>query len=140
MDVLKFYRIESSGPGLTKKHSLDVGFDLHSSQNVTLEPGKISKIPTNVKVVLPDGTYGRVSDRSSLASKGVSVHGGVIDPNYTGEIICILSSLQSYEIATGDKIAQLILEKACICPMEELTVSPNAVDARGDGGLGSTGK
>jgi dUTP pyrophosphatase len=140
MEKLFFYKIDQNGPGLTKVNKLDVGYDLHSTETVALSPGSIYKIRTNVKIRVPNGTYGRIAERSSLASKGIRIGGGVIDPNYTGEIICLISSMTGYVINKNDKIAQLILERVCVCDIEELSSPPASVDDRGTGGLGSTGK
>lgn len=140
MEKLLFFKIDKSGPGLTKVHKLDVAYDLHSSETTTLFPGRVTKVGTNVKIKVPEGTYGRVAGRSSLAFKGVSIEGGVIDPNYTGEIICLLSSVNKYQINKNDKIAQIILERVCICPCEEMSSPPLSIDERGENGLGSTGK
>ena len=48
--------------------------------------------------------------KSSLASKGLLTLGEVIDKNYTGEIIVIMTSLiKTIKIKKGQKIAQLIV-------------------------------
>jgi dUTPase len=140
MKKLLFYKIDKTGMGLTKTHPLDVAYDIHAKETTHITPGKVFKINTNVKIKIPTGTYARIAERSSLASKGISVGGGVIDPNYTGEIICLMSCLDEYTIVSGDKIAQLILEKALICPLEEITTPPSPIDNRGECGFGSTGK
>ena len=49
-------------------------------------------------------------DKSSLAAKGLLTLGGVIDHDYTGEIIVIMASLiEPIKIKKGQKIAQLIV-------------------------------
>ena len=54
--------------------------------------------------------YGSIRDKSSLASKGILKLGGVIDKDYTGEIIGIMTSLiKTIKIKKGQKIAQLIV-------------------------------
>ena len=53
-------------------------------------------------VSLPENTYGSIRDNSSLAAKGVLTLGGVIDSDYTGEIIVIMTSLmKSIKIKKG---------------------------------------
>ena len=42
---------------------------------------------------LPENSYGTITDKSSLAAKGILILGGVIDNDYTGEIIVIMTSL-----------------------------------------------
>ena len=59
---------------------------------------------------LLENTYGSIRDKSSLAAKGILALGGVIDSDYTGEIIVIITSLiKPIKIKKGQKIAQLIV-------------------------------
>ena len=59
---------------------------------------------------LPENSYGSIRDKSSLAVKGLLTLGGVIDSDYTGEIIVIMtSSIEPIKIKKGQKIAQLIV-------------------------------
>ena len=59
---------------------------------------------------LPENAYRSIRDNSSLAAKGVLTLGGVIDSDYTGEIIVIMTSLvEPIKIKKGQKIAQLIV-------------------------------
>ena len=59
---------------------------------------------------LPENSYGSIRDKSSLAAKGILTLGGVIDNDYTGEIIVIMTSLiEPIKIKKGQKIAQLIV-------------------------------
>ena len=59
---------------------------------------------------LPENSYGSIRDKSSLAAKGLLTLGGVIDNDYTGEIIVIMTSLiEPIKIKKGQKIAQLIV-------------------------------
>ena len=59
---------------------------------------------------LPENSYGSIRNKSSLAAKGLLTLGGVIDNDYTGEIIVIMTSLiEPIKIKKGQKIAQLIV-------------------------------
>ena len=59
---------------------------------------------------LPENSYGSIRDKSSLAAKGLLTLGGVIDNDYTGEIIVIIMFLiEPIKIKKGQKIAQLIV-------------------------------
>ena len=54
--------------------------------------------------------YGSIRDKSSLAAKELLTLGGVIDNDYTGEIIMIMTSLiESIKIKQGQKIPPLIV-------------------------------
>ena len=59
---------------------------------------------------LPENSYGSIRDKSSLAAKGILTLGGVIDNDYTGGIIVIMTSLiEPIKIKKGQKIAQLMV-------------------------------
>ena len=59
---------------------------------------------------LPENSYGSIRDKSSLAASRILTLGGVIDNDYTGEIIVVMTSLiESVKIKKGQKIAQLIV-------------------------------
>ena len=86
------------------------GLDLYSSIDVNIDINSIKKINTGMRVSLPRNSYGSIRDKSSLAAKGILISGGVIDNDYTGEIIVIRTSLiESIKIEKGQKIAQLIV-------------------------------
>ena len=59
---------------------------------------------------LPKNSDGSIRDKSSLAAKGILILGGVIDSDYTGKIIVIMTSLiKPTKIKKGQKIAPLII-------------------------------
>ena len=97
-------------------------------------------VKTGIAVCVPEGCYGRVAPRSSLALKnGIDILAGVIDEDYTGEVGVILFNLNSepFEVKKGDRIAQLICERIVYPQLEE--VDELASTERGAGGFGSTG-
>ncbi len=127
----------------TYAHPGDAGADLVATQAVRLEPGERSLIGTGVSIALPEGYAAFVVPRSGLAAKhGITVVNtpGTVDAGYRGEIKVTLlntDSKEAYDVAVGDRIAQLIVMpvvRARFEPVEEL---PDSV--RGDGGFGSTG-
>ena len=86
------------------------GLDLFSNIDVDININSIKKVNTGIRVSLPENTYESIRDKSSLAAKGILTLGGVIDSDYTGEIIVIMTSLmKSIKIKKGQKIAQLIV-------------------------------
>ena len=86
------------------------GLDLCSSIDANIEVGSINKINTGICISLPENSHGSIRDKSSLATKGLLTLGGVIDSDYTGEIIVIMTFLiEPIKIKKGQKIAQLIV-------------------------------
>ena len=121
------------------------GLDLAAciDEPVLLKPGEIQKIPTGIAIQIPVGYGGFVFPRSGLASKhGINMANcvGVIDSDYTGEVICAVQNngFAPYTIEPGERIAQLVIMPVAHC---ELTfVEELSETERGAGGFGSTGK
>ena len=94
----------------TRASKSSAGLDLYSSIDVNIEVGSIKKSKYWNLYISSRKFYGSIRDKSSLASKGLLTLGGVIDSDYTGEIIVIMTSLiESIKIKKGQKIAQLIV-------------------------------
>jgi dUTP pyrophosphatase len=136
-------RLDPDLPLPAYAHPGDAGADLVAARDVELAPGARALVPTGVAVALPDGYVGLVHPRSGLAARlGVTVLNapGTVDAGYRGEILVNLINhdpAATVEIARGDRIAQLVVqrvERAAFHAVEEL---PEAV--RGAGGHGSTG-
>ena len=93
----------------TRASKRSAGLDLYSSTVVNIDINSIKKINTGIRVSLPENSYGSIRDKSSLAAKGLLTL-GVIDNDYTGEFIVIMTSLiEPIKIKKGQKIAQLIV-------------------------------
>ena len=123
-----------------RKSELAAGYDLCSDEELTLPPGQRKTIDTNISIEVPPGHYGRVAPRSGLAVKqGINVMAGVIDADYRGKVgvVLINHSYEHFYVKVGDRIAQLILEKCSMFPVEEIT--EHTATERGAGGFGSTG-
>ena len=94
----------------TRASKRSAGLDLYSSIDVNIEVGSINKINTGICISLPENSYRSITDKSSLAAKGLLTLGGVIDNDYTGEIIVTMTSIiEPIKIKKGQKIAQLIV-------------------------------
>lgn len=121
------------------------GLDLKAAieEPLLLEKGKIYFVPTGIAISVPSADYGAfIFARSGLACKhGITLANsvGVIDSDYRGEIKCALINLgtEDFEIAPGDRIAQMVFMPVAQAELEEV----DDLDAteRGAGGFGSTG-
>ena len=94
----------------TRASKRSAGLDLYSNIDVNIDVGSTKKVNTGICISLPENSYESIKDKSSLASKGLLTLGGVIDSDYTGKIIVIMTSLiEPIKIKKGQKIAQLIV-------------------------------
>ena len=138
--ILK-YKLKDYGMPPTKAYDTDLGIDIYSPIDIKLsKDDDVKKIKTGVCFQFPNGYGGIIKDRSSLASKGVHILGGVIDEDYTGEIILCVKNFNNkpYEIKRGDRIAQMILIKTSHVILEKTNILEDT--ERGSNGFGSTGK
>ena len=71
----------------TQASKRSAGLHLYSSVDVNIEVGSINKINTGICISLPENSHGSIRDKSSLAAKGLLTLGGVIDNDYTEEIM-----------------------------------------------------
>ena len=106
----------------TRASKEPAGLDLYSSIDVDIEVGSIKKVNTGICISLPENSYGSIRDKSSLASKGLLTLGGVIDKDYMGEIIAIMTSLiEPIKIKKRQKIAQLIVSNIMYSEIKRLS-------------------
>lgn len=111
--MLKIIKLSNNTAAIRMPNRGDAGVDLASAYPYIIRPGCTVKVETDLSVIFPEGVYGRICGRSSLALQGILVGGGVIDPSYTGGIACILLNLgeDDFVINRGDRIAQIVCEK-----------------------------
>ena len=97
----------------TKAYPDDAGFDLYTPDKITIPRQNKSVVKLGIAAAPPPGCYLRIADRSSMAISGITVHGSVVDPSYTGEIAVILYNHNDFDkpFIRGHKIAQIIPEK-----------------------------
>jgi dUTP pyrophosphatase len=136
----------------------NVGFDVFSvNETDVLPPGRVTKVPLGLRlaenpeplivdrktVAVP---FLKIEGRSGLASKGIFPVGGIVDPNYRGEISVMLfnSTTSDYIFEQGDRVAQFVCYYT-LSNTEETKVRFWLTDSvtettRGDRGFGSSGK
>lgn len=146
--ILKVKRLVPEAILPTRGSKGAVGYDLYAAETVTLYSGRHATVGTGIAVAIPEGCYGRIAPRSGLAARyGIDVLGGVVDPDYRGEVKVVLANLSDgltdtrlyhfIDVHRGERIAQLIIER-CETPDVVETDDLDATE-RGAGGFGSTG-
>jgi dUTP pyrophosphatase len=142
--TLRFTRISAEARPPARAHDGDAGYDLHAAERATLGPGERASVGTGVAVEIPAGWAGLVLPRSGLAARhGIALVNapGLIDAGYRGELRVLLLNTdrdQAFDVAPGDRIAQLLLVRHEAPELEEVAALSDS--ARGDGGFGSTGR
>lgn len=141
---LEFTRLSAAASAPERAHDDDAGYDLRAAEAVAIGPGDRASVGTGVAVAIPADHAGLVLPRSGLALKhGISLVNapGLIDSGYRGELRVLLLNtdrLEPFEVAIGDRIAQLVVV-AHAAP-ELVEVEAHAETVRGGGGFGSTGR
>ncbi len=143
---MKIKVINRSGMALPRYETpYSAGMDVRAaiSDSIVLEPLSRALVPTGLYVELPAGWEMQVRPRSGLAVRhGVTVLNspGTIDADYRGEIRVILVNLSSepFEVAPGERIAQLVVSRCERAEWEERAELSET--ERGEGGFGSTGE
>jgi dUTP pyrophosphatase len=140
---LPIKRLDPELPLPSYAHDGDAGLDLFSAVDCFIDPGARVLVPTGIAVAIPAGFAGFVQPRSGRALReGLSFANtpGLIDAHYRGEIQVIAVNLDTttpIQIARGDKIAQLVIQRVERVELSE--VAELGDTARGEDGFGSTG-
>lgn len=119
-----------------------VGMDLCAVETVLVRAFSIARVPSGIKVKVPEGYEAQIRSRSGLSSKhGVWVvnQPATIDQDFVGELIIPMYNAgpANYKINRGDRIAQMVICPVIIAVMEEVESLPET--DRGERGFGSTG-
>ena len=137
-------RLDPEMPLPAYAHPGDAGIDLHARESIVIPCGGGRVLmPTGIAIAIPLGWAGFVLPRSGLALKhGLSVVNspGLIDSAYRGELkvgLINTDPTDDYEVARGDRIAQLVLQRVGGVTWNE--VDELSGDDRG-GGFGHSGR
>ncbi len=130
-------------PAYATAHS--AGMDLRAALEapLRLEPGATALVPSGLAIHIADpGLCAVILPRSGLGHKHGIVLGngtGLIDADYQGPLLVSLwnRAAQVFEIAPGDRIAQLVLLPVVRAVLQ--VVDTFEESARGQGGFGHTG-
>ena len=97
--------------------------DLPLAENVLLSPGGgVYKLRTNVFGPLPRGNFGLILGRSSATLRGLTVYPGVIDSDYAGEILIMVSTSQTLSLLEETEAQRSNRRWRCVCTAYELVL------------------
>ena len=142
--TVRFRRLHNNAQLPARQSAHAAGYDVYAcgDDDLVILRGQIVPVPTGLGVEIPPGYHISIRARSGMAVK----HGltpvntpGTIDADYRGEIFVPLINLgrEDYVVKTGERIAQLLLEKTYTIAWHEAELSDTE---RGEGKFGSTGK
>ena len=136
---------EGARPPMVAHPGEDLGYDLFALEGIQLEPRATVRVRTGIAVEARHPETGAalgllVRDRSSMAARGISTTGGVIDAGYRGEILVLMTNLGDapVQLKAGEKIAQMIPVPVLTGLVE--TVESLEESARAHRGFGSSGR
>jgi len=142
--ILPYARLHDDARSPAPAHDGDAGYDLHAAESARIAPGERASVGTGLALAVPEGLAGLVLPRSGLALRhGITLVNapGLIDPGYRGETRVLLLNtdrFEPFEVAVGDRIAQLVLVAFAAPELQELPSLEQTM--RGVGGFGSTGR
>ncbi len=130
-------------PRYMTSHSAGMDLCAAIKQDLVLNKGDLTLIPTGFAIALPQGFEAQIRPRSGLAIKhgiGLINSPGTIDTDYRGEIKVALINLGSrpYTLRRGDRIAQMVIKKVYFARLDIVTELDQT--QRNTGGFGHTGK
>lgn len=143
--VLNYVKLNDDVPNPKYNYEGDSGFDLYSTEEISIPPFGRALIPTGLMFDIPDGFEIQVRSKSGLAiNQGLFVLNSpaTIDSGYLGQVKVILFNTNGVEviIKKGMKVGQAVLSPV----VNGKWVSLDRVEKieekdRNDNGFGSTG-
>ena len=146
MSVIKIKKLRENAKIPYRATPGSAGMDLYAclDEAVTIEPHRISLIPTGIAIELESADFvAYIYARSGLAIRhGVAPANcvGVIDSDYRGEVCVGLvnQTEEAFTIRPDERIAQMVIAPVVL---PEIVIADELSDSeRGAGGFGSTGK
>lgn len=137
---LKVKRLNQNATLPTRGSATAAGYDLYVAKSVILEPNSQAIVSTGIAMQIPDGWFGQINPRSSVASKrNLRIGSRVIDSDYRGELLINLHNDSDLNVVVeeGERIAQLVIMEHYNSLIEEVDSLDETI--RGAGGFGSTG-
>lgn len=151
--IIKFVKTHPEAKLPTKAHSGDNCFDLYCCERTTVPASKVvdgefvvgqALIPVGLTVGYISPGFGfTTKNKSGLSFKHYLVRvAGEVDNGYRGDVGVKLLNLSNkdYTFEVGEKCVQFKIEKIYDTSISFTDNVEEALDARGEGGFGSSGK
>lgn len=139
-EVLRVKRLSEFATMPVRGSPLSAGYDLAAAYDIVVPARGKAIAKTDLAMAIPISCYGRIAPRSGMSwKKHTDIGAGVIDADYRGNVGVVIFNHGSEDlvIKRGDRVAQLVLERVCLAPVQE--VEDLDATVRGEGGFGSTG-
>lgn len=142
---LNYFKVNKDAVTPKYNYESDSGFDLHSTEEITISGLGRALVPTGLSFDIKDGYEIQVRSKSGLAiNQGLMCLNspGTVDNGYTGEVKAIIfnTNKEPFTITKGMKIAQAVLCPVVNGKWVDLTESNQQVNKdRNSNGFGSTG-
>ena len=139
MKVIKV-QIDKNSTVPTRGTRNSAAIDIYAAERAKVGPGQTLAIPLKLRMAIPEGYCMLLLSRSGLASKGLTVQGGLIDSDFRGVLHCILhnSSNKPFNIEANQRVCQGVIIKSEEVEFEEKDELDDP-GTRGANGFGSTG-
>ena len=150
---IKFVKTHPDAKLPTKAHAGDNCYDLHCCERTVVPASKVvdgvfkvgqALIPVGLTVAYITPGFGfATKNKSGLSFKHLLQRvAGEMDNGYRGDVgVKLLNfSDKDYTVEVGDKVTQFKIEKIYHTEISFANEVEKAVDARGEGGFGSSGK
>ena len=136
MNSMKVFKLNKSAQLPVRKTPLSVGYDICTNKDAICNPNSVTKIATGLIIIPPKNSYLLLLPRSSFAQNyNLNFNTGVIDPDYTDELLISVSNLNNYPIAIPkfSSIAQLVIHPMKTPKIALLTQRPASTLHKGFG-------
>lgn len=86
-------------------------YDLRSAEDIVIEKGKLTLVPTMEFVSLPDNLCATLWGRSSFGRKGVVLGAGYIDPGFRGNLTLCMANYgdEDIHVTKGMRVVQMLV-------------------------------
>ncbi|MEW6698504.1 MAG: dUTP diphosphatase [Bacillota bacterium] len=140
--LIKIKRVHANAEIPRRATSESAGFDLHTLEAFSVNPGEHKSVRTGLAFEIPPGYAMLIYPRSGIAKKhGITLSNavGVVDSDYRGEVMVLLHNAGDNKVSfeAGDRIAQAIIHT--LPDIELVECEELGKTERGEGGFGSTG-